>query len=354
MDRKSSDDSFSAPVRRRGVLSLMSATACGFAAAPAAAMSSPALEAKRNNETIKRFLAFPDSALDLTQVKATMDAMVDASLTPFVTVARIDAMADDLRKFLPLNAPSRLTLDALRFHLYQPSPWNSNRPFSYDLDDPFGDKVRNKTLAVYIATRKGNCVSMPLLFILLGQRLGIDVTAAEAPNHLFVKYRDPDGKTYNLEATSGAGFSRDVWIRQQSPMTDKAIASGIYMRPLAKGEMVPLMAEMVLEQYGQQGLQESRIDLSLLLLAKNPKDVSAILHQRSAYHAIWQRDFVARYRSPGDIPPMERPRLAQVEGKLQELYDSAYALGWRPLDDQSEQRYQRTVERAKQASRGEK
>ncbi len=34
---------------------------------------------------------------------------------------------------------------------------------------------------------------MPFLFIILGQKLGLDVTASTAPEHVFVKYRDDMG-----------------------------------------------------------------------------------------------------------------------------------------------------------------
>jgi hypothetical protein len=39
----------------------------------------------------------------------------------------------------------------------------------------------------------------------------------------------------NPETTSGAYPARDVYIRQNMPMTDQAIANGIYMKTLQKG-----------------------------------------------------------------------------------------------------------------------
>jgi len=62
----------------------------------------------------------------------------------------------------------------------------------------------------YLTTRRGNCITMPILFLALGQRLGLTMTLAEAPLHVFVKYTDDDGAVWNLEATSGGGVTRDV------------------------------------------------------------------------------------------------------------------------------------------------
>jgi regulator of sirC expression with transglutaminase-like and TPR domain len=300
-----------------------------------------------NLAAVRKILQTPEADIDLAKTKLTIDHMMDPSIDVAATLSQLDGMAHGIKLALPMGASSRLTMDALRFHLYQPNPWNGNRPFQYDLDDPFGTRLRNKLLPTYLANRKGNCVSMPLLFIILGQKLGIDVTASTAPNHVFVKYRDTDGKLYNLETTSGAGFTRDVWMRQQFPMTDEALASGIYMRPLTKKETVVLMVDTLMESYAQRGLDEQRIAMAKLALEYNPKDVSAILNQHEANFAIRKRDFVSRYPMPKDIPVDKRPRFLELESNLKALYEKAYALGWRPLDQTTEEKYQQALARAR-------
>ncbi len=84
------------------------------------------------------------------------------------------------------------------------------------------------------------------------------------------------GKLYNIEATSGGRFARDLWMRQQMPMTDEAIQSGIYMRPLSKKEAVVEMTSTVLEYYGANGIQQPRIELAMLGLRHAPKQPTAI------------------------------------------------------------------------------
>ena len=93
----------------------------------------------------------------------------------------------------------------------------------------------------YLTTRRGNCITMPILFLALGQRLGLTMTLAEAPLHVFVKYTDDGGVVWNLEPTSGGGFTRDAWYRKKLPMSDKAVANGVYLRPLAHEEATALI-----------------------------------------------------------------------------------------------------------------
>lgn len=55
---------------------------------------------------------------------------------------------------LPPNANSWDKVEAIRRHIYQPGPWNGDRAFTYNHDDPHGFDVSNKLLADYIHDRR--------------------------------------------------------------------------------------------------------------------------------------------------------------------------------------------------------
>lgn len=287
----------------------------------------------------------------MARVKLTVDHMIDPSIDVESTLEQLDAMAADVRKRVPLQASKRDTLEALRSYLYQPGPWNNNQPFRYDLDDPLGRTVRNKLLPTYIARRKGNCVSMPLLFLLLGKKLGLDVAAATAPEHVFVKFRDEAGNVVNIEATSG-GFKQDASYRRDMPMTDQALANGLYMRALGKRETVALMISTLIESYGETNKPEHTIAVSDLVLEFYPKDAQAMLFKGHAYSQIIKREFMSRYASPTQIPATERPRYRELSYTNNLWYNKAEALGWRQPDQVQEAKYMDTVNRAKAALQG--
>lgn len=250
---------------------------------------------------------------------------------------------------LPPNASSRAKLEALKTYLYTAGPWNNQQPYQYDFDDPLGQKISNKLLPVYLASRKGNCVSMPLLFIILGQRLGLDVTAAHAPLHVLVKYRDSSSKNYiNLEATSGANPARDVWYQQQFPMTDQAIANGIYLRPLSKKETVAAMVLTLAESYMQQRQYERAIDVADLVLEYDPKSVNAMLHKGSACAWLIRERFQKKYPTPNLIPPEERQYYVYLDQSNRSLYQKAEALGWREPTQAEDAKYLQTIKQYQQ------
>lgn len=174
------------------------------------------------------------SGLDLADVKLAIDRMVDPTVNRDAGLREIDRMASDVAAMAGDNAGSAQRLEALKRYLYEAGSWNGGRPFQYDITDPLGENPASRKLLRYLETRRGNCVTMPILLLLVGERLGLKLTLAEAPLHLFVKYTDDDGRSWNLEATSGAGFTRDAWYRQRLPMTDEAVRNGVYLRALAR------------------------------------------------------------------------------------------------------------------------
>ncbi|KQU77218.1 MULTISPECIES: transglutaminase family protein [unclassified Rhizobacter] len=299
-------------------------------------------------QSITAALEKPDEELDLGEFILTLQRMIDPSIDVPGNLKRLDRMATEINATLPLMANSRVKVEALRKYLYMAGPWNDNRPFRYDLEDPLGKNLRNKLLSSYLDSRKGNCVSMPSLFVVLGQRIGLDVTLATVPRHIFVKYRDEGGQLYNIEATSGGGFARDVWMRQLYVMTDLSLRTGIYMRPLSKKEAAVEMVDTLLEFYAANGVLQPRVDLALLLLAHAPKHVNGMLHLAAAYGWMAEVSYMLDYNSPDPRMPLkERLKYRELSRQVMEWEQRARALGWRPMDPEAESTYLRRVDDAK-------
>lgn len=132
---------------------------------------------------------------DLADVKLAVDAMVDGGGREQRARETIETLAKAAKALSTGHATSLEKLADLRRLIYEPGPWNGHRPFQYDMDDPLGEKPANRRLAHYLETRHGNCVTMPVLFVILGREIGLKLTLAEAPLHIFVKFTDDDGRT---------------------------------------------------------------------------------------------------------------------------------------------------------------
>jgi regulator of sirC expression with transglutaminase-like and TPR domain len=301
---------------------------------------------KANLSVLAGLFAQPEERIDLAAAKLTIDKMIDPSVDVDATRATLRRMADDINRHLPPSASNMQRLLVLHDYLYEPGPWNHGQVFAYDLDDPLGKNIKNKLLATYLATHKGNCVSMPLLVVILGQLIGLDARAATVPMHVFVKYRGDDGEYHNFEATSG-GTKTDSSFREETPMTDKAIANGLYLRPLTRKETVALMMETLVEFYKPQ--PEQRIQVADLILRTNPRAVDAMLAKGSADATILKRDFQARYPSPSMIPEAERARFMELASDNRHWYEKAEALGWRQPSPGTDEKYLERIQQVKAA-----
>lgn len=272
---------------------------------------------------------------DLLDVKLSVDQMVDPTTNAQAVTSMIDRMADDVKTMAGGNAMSAETLTALKRYLYEAGAWNDNRLFQYDLDDPLGEKPANRLLQRYLTTRRGNCITMPMLMLFVGQRLGLKMTLAEAPLHVFVKYIDDDGAAWNLEATSGGGFTRDAWYRQKLPMSDKAVANGVYLRSLSHEESAALIASFLVEHQIDAGAFENAISVSDVLLQHYPTFAYGLVKKGSAYRGLLRREVAGKYTRMEDIPADLKVKADQWYGQNMQAFAKAEAMGWRQ-DGQTE------------------
>jgi regulator of sirC expression with transglutaminase-like and TPR domain len=271
---------------------------------------------------------------DLAEIKLVVDRMVQPSVNVADARKSIDRMAADLSGMSANTDGSIEKLKLLKRYVYEPGPWNGNRPFAYDPDDPLGRKPENRLLADYLTDHNGNCVTMPILFIILGERMGLKMTLAHAPLHFFVKFTDDAGNIWNLEATSGAGFTRDSHYRKNLPMSDRAVETGLYLRPLSREETIASIAALVVEHLMTERRYEDAIAVSDRLLGYSPRSVYLILARGSAYGGLLKRDVIEKYKMASEMPPEVRVYADHLYRENLAAFEKAEGLGWRAEDGQ--------------------
>lgn len=289
----------------------------------------------------------PDQRVSYLDAKLAVDRLIDPSTDAAAVRRDIDRWEQAVRGNFPAGASDRAILDALLKTIYTPGAWNDNRPFSYDLDDPLGREPANKRLDIYLRTRKGNCVSMPILFAILAQRLGLPVALATAPSHVMVKFADDTQQAWvNIEATQGS-FKFDSSYERDTHVSPLALQNDIYLRPLLPREGVGVIASTLMEHYARQKNADALLEVAELALAANPKDTVALIWKGNAYYIQLQDRYTKRYPNPADIPAdkvVDYQRLSQ--GNLA-MFDQAERLGWAPWTPDQEAAYLQSIEREK-------
>ncbi|MCP4490946.1 MAG: hypothetical protein GY820_27070 [Gammaproteobacteria bacterium] len=294
---------------------------------------------------LRQILERDESQLDLARVKLTIDKLIDPSINVEAELSKLNQIVANIKSMLPSEASAMDTMFAVKKYLYTSGSWNEYQAYEYDFNDPLGTNISNKLLSNYMRNKKGNCITMPFLFIIIGDKIGIDVTASIAPLHVLVKFTDSEGKTHNLETTSGANFARDAWYHEQMPMTDQAIENGIYLQPLSRKETVAVMITVLAEYYMQEKEYKKAWAISDLSLKYYPKYVNAMLRNGSAFYRMAQEYFISKYPNPNDIPQNQKETFNFLSKGNRYWFAKAEKLGWREPSRDYEEKYLKTIKR---------
>jgi hypothetical protein len=132
----------------------------------------------------------------------------------------------------------RVMKDSLIFHDYNSGKILRKFPYRYDMDDFFGDSDWRKMFVTKLLhAGLGNCHSMPALYKILADEIGVEAWLAITPNHTYIKQWNDKTGWYNTEITTG-DFPLDGDIKHNSYIKHEAIVAGVYMDTLSDKESI--------------------------------------------------------------------------------------------------------------------
>ena len=218
-------------------------------------------------QAVEAMLHRPDAELDLGDVKIAIDKRVEPRIDVDATRRRLAGIAADVLEMLPPAPTRHERFEALHAYLYRAGDWNGNRPWLRAAEDPACQDIANKLLATHLVTRRGNCVSMAMLVTIVGQRLGLDISLATAPQQLSVVYRDEAGTLRILDPTSGE-LKPDTTRPRGTPPASA-------LRVLTRRESAVLAAQLLVDHLARLPGQEThRAAMAELLRVNDPRHVA--------------------------------------------------------------------------------
>lgn len=263
---------------------------------------------------------------------------------------RLDQKAAEIKLMLAGRNRDMDKFLATRMFIYQAGPWNENRPYAYDLDDPLGDKPGSRSLSTYMDTRLGNCVTMPLLFAALLERVDPELKfhAVIVPNHIFLRFYDRQtGDVWNVETTNEASPARNAWYVEQSDITQEAIESGLYLRDLSRKEFMGALIETMISHHRELGNYSKALEYADLFLEAYP-DSDIGLVQKGALFSWLVYEIVEKARNEArSLSPDERTMARHYDQQAELYINKAFSLGWRPETDEEREAYLKIIEQEK-------
>lgn len=148
-------------------------------------------------------------------------ADVDASL------AKLDIMVATVRQIAGQNATQSATLDALNYYLFDIEQFTGNRAEYY--------RPQNSFLDVALVIKMGLPITLSVLYLELGWRLGLPVDGIGLPGHFLVAYNFDDERVY-VDPFHGGKFltESDCMDLAQVPEDDRIPFRQEYLTPVTK------------------------------------------------------------------------------------------------------------------------
>lgn len=221
-------------------------------------------------------------------------------------------------------------------------------PFSYDFNDPFGEQDPTKQLITkFLITNKGQCHSMPLLYMILAEEFKIKSFVAYSPQHSFIKFQTKNGSWYNFETTNGR-LTTDAFILGSGFIKSEALKSDIFNTPHNAKQVVANMlidlANNYQEQFGYDDFQQKCVDKNLIY---NSNYIYAKIVQSNYQTALTDLALAQEnYPLPKNIP--NYPFIVQQFKKRDALYDELDNLGFTSMPKEAYQVWLKSLKKGQE------
>jgi len=220
-------------------------------------------------------------------------------------------------------------------------------PFKYEFDDYMGhNDWSNIFVEKLLRTNKGQCHSLPLLYLILAEEIEAKAHLAFSPNHSYIKFQDDNDKWINVELTNGM-LTTDAFILQSGYMKAEALQSKIYMQPLTEKQ---LLSEMMVDlakgysiKFGYDEFVEEVLEKAIELYSNNVFAQMVKSDYRTLHFFHVQRQI--------NVPPdkiHEYPKAKELLDRMYEQYEIVDNLGYEEMPLEDYEKWLNSLNEAKQ------
>jgi regulator of sirC expression with transglutaminase-like and TPR domain len=167
----------------------------------------------------------------LLQTEAAHQGLCSYMLDETAARAEIGRLAEEVRKQLPNPPIPSGTVEAINQIVFGPT---GIRP-SQELHDPC-----NLFLSSVLAEKRGYCVGVAGVYLVLAEELGLPIRAVATPSHVFLRYDDGE-VSINIDPLSQGAAIPDQQYITQHRIAEKSIRKGVFLRALTNQQFLAQM-----------------------------------------------------------------------------------------------------------------
>ncbi len=286
--------------------------------------------------------AFMDNSMSYAWFSSEIASQIDI-LESFMKKEGL-ALNDDIAKKYMLQ---RLFSDTLTMRDDKGNYQFTHYPFKYDFDDPFGKHDWRKMFVTkLLSDKKGQCHSLPLLYLILAEEWVVKAWLSYSPQHSYIKTQDNKGIWYNFETTNGH-YSTDSWLLSSGYVKAEAMKNKIFMDTLSRRETIAACLIDLANAYTQKfGLDKFVLTCAEEALKQSPRNIFALQTKADYYTLLFQ--YVVKQLH---YPPKEQlhnyPEAYSLLQKAQELYALVDKSGYEDMPESVYQLWLESFEKEK-------
>lgn len=203
-------------------------------------------------QTIQDILNQPENEIDLGLAVLVLakEAYPSLNVNRFLDI--LDYQARQIDYLLQGVEDSEARIGMMNTYLYKPGWWNDSLTFTYDINDLEAKAKENQFLNGLISTRRGSCVTLPMLWMVLADRLGWPVHAVLSTKHYILRYEDDRLEQKNIDATIWGSYASDEQYRIDGRIPDHAIENGVFLRSLTRKEYLAALLVNQMRHYHER------------------------------------------------------------------------------------------------------
>lgn len=212
------------------------------------------------------------------------------------------------------------------------------KEYTYDFDDFWGEKDWSKMFVSKLTgylnrddAFSGNCHSLPALYKILADEIGVEAYLSIAPNHTYIKQRNDKSGWYNTELTTGS-FPYDKDIKWNSYIKTEAVANGIYMDTLSNKQSIAYVITDLAQGYiKKHGYKDVKTPIRWLESALHhyPNYINALILKAELQKKHLQQKMVES--AIDDIDQLRNSELKKEFQNLENSYMAVHQTGYRRM-----------------------
>jgi hypothetical protein len=275
-----------------------------------------------------------------------------------IQVAKLKAIQDGYDWKNPLTRNMMLfkaMCDTIKLKDPSHEGYITSYPMRYDFDDFLGKQNYSKMLvAKLLATKSGQCHSLPLAFLICTEETNTKAYLSFSPSHSYVKFKDPMNNWYNLELTSGRVVS-DAFITRSGFVKSEALKSHIYTDTLDLKQTIAYcvtdLAKEYARKYGYDEFVNQCVDTALKYY---PNNIYGLQIKSDYYSLLFDYVLKQTEHPRPEILKAKYPKAYEILMQRNKLYETIDNMGFSEMPEEAYKDWLQSVneEKEKQEQQG--